>query len=293
MSHLKFNYVFAGLMALSVFSAFVAPRRIGDWSRAQIQGIFAPVARPVRMLAGSLYDRIAGTQAAARDDGAAADGSPRPSAEIIAENHRLRLIVANLTARFDELQERDANRRKVGAVLDLCRPFAVSGTDPGPRQSLVLAGTSLEGLRVAMPVLYPGGIAGRISRAGVAGAQVQLVTDHGFRVLGSFARFRNDPRGNVEFVNVDFPVALIEGVGNGMMRSQRLSHARVREAGLRPGDWVILNDNSWPAAVQGYRLGKIEAINQQPESPLFDEIRITPAGNLLLLREVMVMIADG
>jgi hypothetical protein len=287
MSHLRFNHVFAFLMALSALSAFVIPRRIGDWSRAQVQGVFAPVARPVRLLIGTLHDRVAGS--GQRDDGAVGP-TARPTDDVLAENQRLRILTASLTAQLTALKQRDADRRKVGPVLDLCRPFAISGVGPGPRQSLVLGGTSLEGLRQGMPALYPGGIAGRISRAGVAGAQVQLVTDQGFRVFGSFARFRTDARGNVEFVNIQFPVALIEGIGQGLMRSQRLNHKLVRDAQLQAGDWAILNDPDWPAVVQGYRLGKIVSIVTEADAPLFDEIRIQPEGNLLTLREVMVLV---
>ena len=41
-----------------------------------------------------------------------------------------------------------------------------------------------------MCVLYSGGIVGTLQRSGVAGGQVQLVTNTGFRVTAYFAAYR-------------------------------------------------------------------------------------------------------
>ncbi len=287
MSNLRFNQVFVGLMLLGAVSAFIVPPRFTNAGRAQLQGIFAPVALPVRAIAARIHARFSDQRPL--DEGAT-DGRQRAPSQIILENTQLRMTVASLTKQLNDLQERDADRRQVGPVLELCRPFTVLGADPGARESLTISGANLDGLQRGMAALYPGGIAGRIDRAGVGGATVQLVTDPGFAATVSFARFRKDAKDQVEFVNLRTPPTLLRGAGDGAMRIAGLSRKDAAAAGLDVGDWVVLNDPDWNRLLQGYRIGRIVAKRDRADAPLFVDLLVRPYGDPSTLREVMVMV---
>lgn len=285
MSRLRFIHVYGILMALGAVSALVIGMD-GGRVRGHIQGIYKPVSMPVRWVAGKIAGRW-GTDRAV-DEGAAGE-RPRSAGELIAENQQLKVEVANLAAQLSALNELNADRRQVGRVLPLCSPFKVVGADPGGRESISLAGGSTDGIRWGQAALYAGGIAGRVSRAGIGGSQVQLVTDEGFRATGSFARYVKDQKGAVVFQALSAPAVLVQGVGNGAMRIRMLSMREVKSAALEVGDWVVLNDADWPAILQGYRLGRISSIRELSEQPQFADIRVQPYSDLIALREVMVM----
>jgi cell shape-determining protein MreC len=286
------------LMALGAIGALVIPPGITgklDGARAQFQGIFKPVSSPVRWVA----TKVAGGMGANRavDEGADTNaehgGKPRTANEIILENQQLKVEVANLSAQLAAMKELNADRRQVGRVLPLCEPFNVTGADPGGRQSLSLSGGTMDGLHTGQAAVYAGGIAGRVSRAGASGAQVQLVTDEAFRATGSFARYVKDNKGAIVFQALTAPAVLVQGVGQGTMRIRMLSMREVKSAGLSVGDWVVLNDADWPPILQGYRLGRIVSVKELPEQPQFADIRVQPYADLMALREVMVMTRDS
>jgi cell shape-determining protein MreC len=276
MSHLRFNHVFIALMCLSFACAFILPLRMTDPVRAQFQGIFAPVSRPVGMLAGRAYGKL--VQSKKFDS--------RDSIVIEQENVRLKTTLANLQAQLRSLQELTAERQLLGDVLPLCTPVKVVGGDAGSRESLSLQPTA--GLHDGMFALYWGGIVGRIDRAGYSGgAQVRLLTDPGFSVQGSFGRFVTNAQGQTVFQTVKAPAPLLQGVGNGTMLIRRMPMEDVSD--VRPDDWVVVDDRDWPATLQAYKLGVVESKEPASGAPLFAEIRVRPMSNLMQLREVMVM----
>ena len=171
----------------------------------------------------------------------------------------------------------------------LCTPVAVVGSDSGPRESLALRGSTLEGIVDGMHVLYAGGVVGQVERAGVAGAQVRLLTDPGFRVRGSFGTFRRRADNQIEFARLDAPTALVEGVGRDTMIVRGLSMDQSKSSGIALGNWVILAEPDWPENLQGQPLGRVVKIGRPPDAPLFAEITIEPQTNLSMLREVMVV----
>src|SRR3954464_14709089 len=101
MFHLRFNHVFFGLMALSFLSAFIVSPKVTDRPRAHVGAIFAPVARPVNAIAGWARAKLVPDNV--RDDGS--PRLPRSHAEMIEENQRLRIQVANLRSVVARLQE--------------------------------------------------------------------------------------------------------------------------------------------------------------------------------------------
>ena len=194
--------------------------------------------------------------------------------------------LASLQAQLKDLQELNADRQLLGEVLPLCTPAPVVGGDAGSRDSLSIQSTA--GLQNGMFALYSGGVVGRLDRVGLSGsAQVRLITDPGFAVTGSFGRVERDASGQPTFRQIPTPPPLVQGAGRGAMVIKRLDFDSIKD--VKVGDWLVVQDRDWPANLQGYRLGRISSIDRSASSPLFAEITVKPARNLLQLREVMVM----
>jgi cell shape-determining protein MreC len=283
MSYLRFNHVFIGLMLLSFLSAFMIAPAATDRLRAQVQNIFAPVALPVNRFAALITARFSHSQP--RDDGSPA--KPRTPNELILENEQLRTQIASMQGQIALLQQRDAERAKFGDLRDFCTPFAVIGADGGVRNSLMLSGSSIDGLQIGMPVLYAGGLAGRISRVGVGGAQALLVTDPQCKLTVVFARFGKKTDGTTEFRRLSTEAVLVQGSGAGILIS-RLMARTAADLEVKLGDWVVLSDRDWPPQLDGYRIGYVAAITPSRD-PGFMDVKIQPEQNLMNLREVMVM----
>jgi cell shape-determining protein MreC len=290
---LRFNHIFVLLLLLAAIGAVVVPVGTGDGARAVVAGVFAPVSWPARGVAGWVHDSVRGDRAV--DDEAMAEGKARTVDQLRGENELLRLTVASLSSQLDSLKQLNADRRMLGNVRPLCEPFSVVGTDSGPRQSLILQTLGRGAVSPRQPVLYSGGIAGRVERTGVGSAVVRLVTDRDFRVTGGFGRFEREgavAKGRVIFKELKLSHSqppLLEGTGRGTMRIQNVDMKQAEAAHLAPGDWVVLADPDWPPQLQGYKLGQIESIDSRPSAPLFALIQVRPARDLMELREVMVM----
>src|SRR5439155_9085215 len=138
-------------------------------------------------------------------------------------------------------------------LRSLCTHFAATN-DSGTRDTLELAGSSLSGLKAGMPVIYDGGLAGRVDSTGAAGARVRLITDNKFTVLGRFVRFKQSG-GKLVPVPVNTATRTITGAGQGRLVIRNIKISDVKDAGLAVGDWVVLDDPDWPHAVHGMRLG--------------------------------------
>jgi hypothetical protein len=281
MSALKFNHVFCSLLGLCILTAFVINPKYTDRVR-NVQGLFAPVALPTRALASRLHARFA------RDDD---ESDRRAAAELREENTRLRAALFNVTGRLDEINRINADRGAVGKVRELCTPVRVIGTDGGSGEGLALP--ALESLAAGMPVLYGAGLAGRIQRGGAAGAQVQLVTDRGFRATARFVCLVKQPDGSFHAVSRHASPALAQGGGRDpatgkgciLVTSFPLNDAQQ----VQEGDELVLDDPDWPPSVQWRSLGRVVGKSPRRDAPLFAEIRVQPARNLKELREVMVL----
>jgi len=282
MSQLRFQHVFVGLMAISALSAFALPARLTGRSHPQISMLFAPVAIPSAKIAGFFFRRLGGEQVQ----------DSRDLETIRSENRQLKSDAISLQEQLNELMQRNAEREKLGLVRNLCTPVAVVGADSGTRESLSLRSSTLEGITEGLFVLYPGGVVGQVEQAGVAGAQVRLVTDPGSRLRGSFGKFQRRADNQIEFRKLNAPTALVEGAGDGAMIVRGLPMEDVRSAQIAPNDWVILNEPDWPLNLQGQPLGKVVKISPRPDAPLYAQIRIEPQENLSRLREVMVVTKD-
>jgi cell shape-determining protein MreC len=143
--------------------------------------------------------------------------------------------------------------------------------------SLMITGTSFNNITVGMPVLYQGGIAGKISRVGAGGAQVMLVTDRRFAVEATFRTDRAD---------ITEPI-LIHGAGEDLMTA-RITQKMADQMAVKVDDWAILKDRDWDPALSGYHIGYVSKISPSRD-PGFVEIQLRADQRLKHLSEVMVM----
>lgn len=281
MSSIRFNHVFAALMLISGLSAFVIPEKYVVRAQPQVQSLFVPVAAPARAAAGWIHGRLAPP----------APADTRDARTLAAENDELRQQNAGLVHELAALRRINDDREDVGKWRHACTPIKVLGADPAVRDGLLLRGSTADGLRQGQPVLYGNSVAGKIERApGLLGAQARLVTDPGMRVGAYFGRFTSDKTGKPRWRRLTTSAALVEGIGNGAMRcATDLTMQEVKATGLRPGDWVVVEDIEWDERVHGRQLGRVARVAPQNAAPLYADIRIEPTKNLMLLREVMVL----
>lgn len=285
MAWITFNRIYAGLIIVAVVSAMIAPKPFSDKARAQIQRVFMPVTYPIHTVASVLARRISPQPVEVERAG----GGPRTYQEIDDENRDLRMEVAHLTAQMRTLQEINADRAAIGPIRDHCRPLQVDGMDPGMRRALTLRG-SVQGMKAGMAVLYRSGMVGKLDRVGWSGgAQVQLVTDQGFRMTVRFGRF-DSAEAPGRFVDVGAFTTLLEGDGKHGMVCRILPMKQVKDAGLKEKDWVVVADSDYPPILQGYKVGQVTAIGPSRATPSVAEITVRPQEDLLTLREVMVLV---
>ncbi len=281
----RFNTVFVGLMLLAGLSAFVVSRGLTDPMRAGVQGIFEPVSWPLRTLFLRIDQRV---RPQPWTDGGP-NGTVRSDSALQIENQQLRVLSASLQKQLQDLKRLNADRQALGDIRQFCVPAAVTGADVGGRDALLIQATPGK-IAVNQPVLYAGGLVGRVQRLSMGSAAVRLMTDVGFKVQAGFGRFVAGPDGSLQFVRVAMSPVVLSGHGEGTMISRDRDYKKdVEMTGLKVGDWAVLDDGDWPVNLQGYKLGTITRIARAKEMPLFAEITVAPLSNLLRLREVMVL----
>ena len=298
MAGVRFNQIFALLMVMAFLVAFVLPARYSTPSVGALQGLFSPVSKPVRALAGFIDRRF--HPEPVTDD--RSPETPRPEASVYDENHQLLSAYASLQVKFDQLSQLNADRQAVGDIRSLCKPATVTGSEvSGLREGLTLSAATSSSAMKDRPVIrgnpsqspLPCDLIGRVFRSGPAGAQVRLVTDPGFRLTARIARYVAQPDGQLQLTRISKLNPLVQGVGDNKMAIQsNLSMQEVHEAGIEVNDLVLLDDRDWPLNIQGFEVGRIVSINRQPNAPLLADIRIEPQTVLMRLTEVMVMVRD-
>ena len=281
MSNQRFSLVFTGLILISAICAFIVPSGYSNVVRGRVDGLFAPVAWPVRRIAQSVSWRLNPPGQEKRED-----DFPQAPAAARAEIEQLRGEVASLTVQLAEMQRINNERNLIGDIRRYCTAFRVFGGDQGGRDMLMLKGSSGDGLATDMPVLCKSGIVGRVS----SGSQVRLITDKGFRVNAVIGHEEKDVNGRFVFRILPTPTLLVEGRGGGSMAISSLSYEQAMTAKIREGDRVVLYDtDNWALAVNGRTLGRIERIDRLARATLFAEIVIRPETDLRQLQEVMVV----
>jgi cell shape-determining protein MreC len=276
MSALRFNHVFAGLIFIRALSAFVINPKYTNRIR-NFQGLFTPVASPVRHFAAAINDRL----------GKPEEHDHRPLAVVRAENQELRVTLMGVMGQLEELERVNAERAKLGPLRPLCTPVRVLATDSGTSDSLALAGASGNAIMQGMAVVYSQGLVGRIDRVGIGGSQVQLVTDRSFRVTAHFQYWEKQKDGRLLPKRRDTSLAVVQGEGKGALAVQTMTAKEAERVQI--GDEVVLDDSSWPRAVQSQRLGQVVSKTVRRDAPQFCKIRIKPMRDLKELQEVQVL----
>jgi hypothetical protein len=277
MSRIKFNHVFTLLLAGAAASAFLIPEKYTSRPLPGVQAVFAPVSLPVRRVGAWAHDRVVVPDAKDK----------RSVAAVRDENVVLSTRIDYLEKQLEVERKRNAEWEQIGDLRNRCVAVAVAGTDSGPRDSLALPGSTVKRVRDGDYALYPGGVAGQVQgRTGIGGAQVRLVTDRGFKVLGHFVR--PGPKG--ERQPTTRTSVLFEGVGEGAMVVRAAVTWDEVEKGqkVRVGDVAVLADRDWPLELHGQRLGVVTKVERMRQARQFAEIRVEPSRNLEMLREVMV-----
>jgi cell shape-determining protein MreC len=278
---LRFHHVFFLLMLFALISAFtLSPERSAKLT-PQIQTLFAPISKPSASLGRSIERRWN------RQDVV----DPRSSAVIAAENEELRVLNASLKAQLEDLKILNADREQLGDVRKQSRIYNVIAGDSASREMIQIGGSTLEGLELNQPVVFIGGLVGRVTQVGVAGAKIQLITDVGATPLtGVIGRFQKGEDGRAEFVHVKLSTAnvLVEGAGSNTMVINKLTMKEAEP--IQVNDWVVLADTTWPANVQEYKIGYVASKTPRPDAPLHAKITIKPSQNLKGLQNVSVVV---
>lgn len=84
-------------------------------------------------------------------------------------------------------------------------------------------------------------------------------------------------------------LAIVTGEGLGMMAVDNLHADEVKNEGIRPGDWVVLHDDTWPVGLREVRIGRVASIQPLAKQPLFADIQLVPEEDLAHLNNVWVM----
>ncbi len=273
MSQIRFNQAFIGLLAAGAISSLVIPPSITGRAQGKADVLLYPVVKPVRAIADSLNSKYA--------DRPLPPGETRQrnDSEIAAENTLLRQQITFLNTQLEDLRLVEAERKRVGKLLDYFKPVGVIGGDAGPgRESLSILPASGIDTSPGTPVMCSDGLVGRI----VEGGRVRLITDGGFTMTGQFGRWEN---GNWNTLAIPNPS--VKGAGAGQMRVENLTVEQAQP--LKPGDWVVISDADFPRILQGGQIGQVDSIAPMRSKPKFAEIIVKPRTDLRKLREVLVL----
>jgi cell shape-determining protein MreC len=265
-------------MLLSFCGAFVFPSRVTELGKMPVQTLLVPISWPMYRLGNWVRGRIEPRHSE----------DSRPSATIALENLALKEQVQELTATVAQLQQRLSERASLGGYQTLCDRFEVSGADSDNREGITITGSRISFVRMDQPALSSGSVTdlvGRIDAVRGMTAHVRMVSDAGMAVTGHFVCF-STTTGAQE--NQDL-LAIVVGRGKGEMTINNLWVTDVKHAGIQPGDWLVLRDDSWARGVQGVRVGRVESIEPLPKQPLFAEIRLASVEGLMHLNDVWVM----
>jgi cell shape-determining protein MreC len=275
MSNSRFNTLFGAMVMGALLCALLIPPGLTDRARQRADVVLTPVSKPARAIA-SMFSRRWGAKPLPPGE------TTRPTDQALAlENSDLKQQVAFLSLQLQQLTLVEAERKRLGPLIQYFKPVGVIGGDATPgRESLSILPTSGGEFAPGSPVICPEGLVGRLTDA----RRVRLVTDPGYKITGAFVRWAD---GGV-WKPIDAPKGACTGIGNNTIRIDNLT---MKEAeALKPTDWVTVADlTDYPELLQGRPFAQIKTIRPLAAKPLFAEIIAEPRVDLRKLREVMVM----
>ncbi len=265
-------------------------------ARRGVETLFIPVAGPTRVVGSLVQQRLSPSREVDR----VSPDHPRSRTELQDENEALRVQIANLQAKLDDLVAISEQYKGLGEDLArLVQPAMVVGGPSDQRQTLTISTTGLNAVRDGMPVVSAFGYVGKIDSVSAVGgtAKVLLATDPGSKLVAKFARNVKRPDGGIDVVSLDIPAPLVEGVPQQRITgTTRRMVAKLLAAGpvrklLREGDQVLLDEppSRMPRALIGLRLGTVSQIKLPPSDSGHAEVIIDPVADLAKLAEVRVV----
>ena len=286
--NLRFPEIFGLLLFCATLCSFGLPASASGRVTNSLHFVFAPVSGPIQWMLGSREEHRYGSQ----------DVPIRPEitdelARLREEKRQLETYAETLKGQVETLARRQAEAERVGHELrDVVQTVKVVSADANGRDIIRLASTSAP-LMSDVAVVAPSGIVGKVMDVALinGSASVRLITDRGFKLIGSFGRFERVDENNVQLRTLAIEPTVVEGMGRGEMRVDGLKMSVVEQAGLRIGDLVLLADSGsqWPIAMHGYHVGAITYVRERPDVPGVAEVRVRPESNLMTLRDVWVV----
>ena len=193
-------------------------------------------------------------------------------------NAELEAQVAHLQARVIELEEQEADRRVLAALLDYARSRPedrylaanVVGRDSSPFLSyLFLDLGSDAGIARDMPVVTDKGLVGRIVEVNCCASKVLLITDPASAVNARLQKSRDE--------------GIAVGLLAGGLELQYLS----QRAEVKPGDLVITSGlgGTFP---EGIAIGTVSAVQRQ-DYEVLQKANLTPGADFGRLEIVLII----
>ncbi len=196
-------------------------------------------------------------------------------AALEAENRELRRDLAEVLA-MRGIERTTGQRPLYRDLRRLSRP----PMDPdGPWDAMITRWSPSEVLPLPAMVVSkrPLSVVGTVVRRepGERAVQVRPITS---RAVGSVRATVHPVAGRTGEAGPEAVLAEIqlEPTGDGAWEADLLE----ADAGLQPGDRVRVSEPRWPAAVQGYELGRVAAIEPHEEQPLWRRLRVEPVVDL-------------
>ncbi len=196
--------------------------------------------------------------------------------DVRADNERLRTELAQIQIRLQQEQEAASQTRTLQGLLGLRQRIPSEtvaanviggGASPDFRTITIDIGTHA-GLANDMAVVAPGGVVGRVIRAGALASKVQLLID------------RNAAAGVVD--ERSRAQGIIVGMGTGELQLTYLSGT----ADVKAGDTVVTSgiDGLYP---RGFVVGQVESV--QRGAGEFSMVRVRPSVDFSSLEHVLVV----
>ena len=274
------------LMIVAALCAFTLPEAKSS-VREAAQGIFMPVAYPIRIVGQAIGQRLAPP---VEHDLLSPDKS-RTADELKRQNAELVTTVLNLEAQIDDLKTKLAQYDQLRLTLRnvVTSAAVVEGSSSANRQMLTINTAGFKAIREEMPVVCPVGFVGKVYAVSTGNitSRVLLATDPLSHVGVRLYRIVRRPDGTLVSQRVEMPPLQVDGNLTGMVIAQ-LDPRAVRNV-VQVGDMVLLDDGKMPAVVQGLRIGTVKSVTLPVTDALHASIAVEPVTDLASLKDVLVV----
>ncbi len=271
--------VIGGVLVLFVILSFLPSRYCGygnilhDWC----SGLMMPLSHPLSSVTSKIRMRILPV--------------PDGAAELMAQWEKKQEEV-NLSLRLmneikglgQEVQMLSDMRRQLPDESFVLPKAQVTGRSTGPQTySLCINGGSNEGMREGQPVVSGADVVGRLVQVGRFSSTVELITSRGNRIDAMITPALTSV---FDLVNTEYDRCQLDAAG-----VDRFVSLVVQGVDVEAGYYIRLNDDEWPASVQGFIIGQVELVEPERERPLeWKRVVIKTRRSLRYLDSVRVIV---